>query len=292
MKVLLGVCAVAALAGSALGQISSANGLNFNTYENFRNPASLITSTLTLNGGAPAPFVYNGSQAAALAGNHAVREVYPQFTPGFANRHMLWLSNDGGASAYQLQAGESFRLRACFTTNTNHASGIGAPINSETGIWIHAPRVSDTGVNYIDEGGLWLISNGTAFSGGISSQFHLYGEGGFNNPASPPIYGLNEVVEVEYIYHAPGALGAGSPAAYEASVFNVTRNLFSQSGVKTLGAALTPGTTVGFRAQNQVQASIQTDTTHDIFNISVSVPAPSSLALLGLGGLIAARRRR
>lgn len=292
MKMLLGVCAIAAFAGSALAQVSSVNALNFNTYENFRNPASLIPSTLTLNGGPAAPFVYNGSQPAALAGNHNVREVYAPTTPGFANRHMLWFSNDNGNTAYQLQAGESFRVRACFTTTTNHLTGIGAPFNSETGLWIHAPRVSDTGVNFIDEGGLWLISNGTSFTGGIAQPFHLFGEGGFSNPSSPPIYGINEVVEIEYIYHAPGALGPGSRAAYEASVFNVTRNIFNQSGVKLFDAPLTAGTTIGFRAQNQVQPNIMTDTNHNIFNVSIAVPAPGSLALLGLGGLVATRRRR
>lgn len=291
MKAFLGVCAVAACAGSALANISSINGLNFNTYECFRNPMAVIQSSLTLDGGAPAPVAFNGSQAASLA-NHTVRETYAPLTAGFANRHMLWASDDGGATAYQLQAGESFRISACFRTTTNHLTGVGAPTNSETGIWIHAPRVSDTGQPYIDEGGVWLISNGTAFSGGITQDFYLYGEGGFNNPSAPPIYVAGDLVQVEYIYHAPGDLGPGSGAKYEASVYNITQNIFAQSGVRNVNVPLTPGTTLGFRFQNQVQPNIMTDTSHEVCNISIGIPAPGAMALLGLGGLVATRRRR
>jgi hypothetical protein len=293
MKALLGVCAIAACAGSALADISSINSLQLNAYECFRNPLEVKPSSLTLNGGAPVPVVFNSTlPGGPIAGSHVVREVYPQFTPGFANRHMLWFSNNNGATAYQLQAGESFRIRACFTTRTNHATGIGAPFNSETGIWIHAPRVNDEGQNYIDEGGVWLITNGTSFAGGITQDFTLFGEGGFNNPNSPPIYFPGDVVEVDYIYHAPGALGPGSGAKYEASVYNVTRNIFVQSGVKNVALPLTPGTTLGFRFQNQIDPAISTDTTHDAFNISIAIPAPGAMTLLGLGGLIATRRRR
>lgn len=291
MKAFLGVCAVVACAGSAMADISSINGINFNTYEDFRNPVGVIPSTLTLDGGAPIPAVFNGSQPTNFA-NHTVREVYAPLTPGFANRHMMWFSNDAGATPYQLQAGESFRISACFRTTTNHTTGVGAPVNSETGIWIHAPRVSDTGQPYIDEGGVWLITNGTAFSGGITQDFHLYGEGGFNNPAAPPIYIAGDMVQVEYIYHAPGDLGPGSGAAYEASVYNITQNIFAQSGVRHVNAPLTVGTTIGFRFQDAIQPAIMTDTTHEICNIAIGIPAPSGLALLGLGGLIAGRRRR
>lgn len=300
MKSILAVCAVVACAGSALGQIESINGLNFNTYENFRNPGSVIPSSLTLNGGAPIPSVYNTSQAVPIGGPHTVREVYPRLTNGFANRHIMWFSNDGGATPYQLQSpSESFSISVCFRTTTNHVTGIGSPINSETGFWIHNPRVNEQGQSFTDEGGVWLITNGTSFSGGAGQDFFLFGEGGFNNPGSPPIYGNGELVEMTYTYYGPGHFNPGEGAKFEATVNNITRGVSVSSGLKNFNfipgsgeTGLNPGATFGFRIQNQVQASIDTDTTTEIFNISVGIPAPSSVALLGLAGLVAGRRRR
>src|SRR5258705_297718 len=85
-----------------------------------------------------------------------------------------------------------------------------------------------SGINsmqFNDEGGVWLITNGTSFSGGAGQDFFLFGEGGFNNPAAPPIYGNNELVEMTYTYYAAGALGPGEHARFEATVHNVTRGV-------------------------------------------------------------------
>lgn len=286
-----GAFALVMMSGAAMADLGSSNAFNWNTYESFRNPAAVINSTLTVDGGAPEAVAFNGSSSLAL-GSHQVNEVYAAGTGGFANRHIMWLSDNGGSSAYQLQAGESFRISACFTIRTNHPTGVGAPVNSETGIWFHNPRVNDQGVSFIDEGGIWAISNGTSFSGGAAMDFNLYGEGGFNNPNSPPIVFPGDVIEMSYTYFAPGAFAPGAGAQYYAEVNNITRGIFRSSGMKGFGAnQLNPGTTIGFRFQNQVFPIQETNTTTNLFNVSV-VPAPGAAAMLALGGLVAGRRRR
>ncbi|MDX2130934.1 MAG: hypothetical protein SFY69_02645 [Planctomycetota bacterium] len=284
-------------AGTAVAQISSINALNFNAYENFRNPGSVLPSNLSLNGTA-IPNAYNQNVPTSLGGNHVVREVYAQGTGGFANRHVAWFSNDGGNSPYALQDGESFRASACFTIDlpSGYPSGIGASHNSETGFWINNPRVNEQGVSFIDEGGVWLITNGTSFSGGAGMDFNLFGEGGFPNPNSPPIVFPGDTIEVAYEYFYPQAPGAR--ARYRATVNNITRGIFMDSGYKNFNpipgsneVGLNPGATFGFRVQNQIFPLIETDISTNIFNVNI-VPAPGAAALLGLGGLVALRRRR
>lgn len=301
-RFVIGAIGVAALAGAATADINSINGLNFNAYENFQGNGPVIPSLLTLNG-LPVPPVLNGSFFTALNPN-AVREIYPTASGGFANRHILWASDNSGASAYQLQAGESFRVASCFrvTLPAGYPSGIGAPVTAETGLWIHNPRVGNDAngnptVNFIDEGGVMLFTNGTSFSGGAGQDFALYGEGGFNNPASPPIFFPNDTVEIVYSYFANGYFAPNSLAQYEARVTNITRGISVSSGLKGFNAdalgrvGLNPGTTIGFRVQNQVFPLIETDITTEFFNVSI-IPGPGALALLGMGGLLASRRRR
>lgn len=301
MKTIVSTMAVALLAGAASADINSINALNFNSYESFRNPGAVIPSTVIYtdsNGPSLVAPVFNGSSASPLAGNHRLNETFPAGTGGFANRHMLWASDNGGASPYQLQLGESFRISACFVINTNHPTGISAPINSETGIWIHNPRVNEAGVPFIDEGGVWAITNGTSFSGGAGQGFFLYGEGGFNNPANPPIIFTGDLIEQTYEYLAPNHPAAGGVAQYRATVTNVTRGISRTSPWLGFGSipgsgenGLNAGTTFGFRFQNQVFPIQDTITSTDIFNVSI-IPAPSAAALMGLGLLAAGRRRR
>ncbi|MGD9689970.1 MAG: PEP-CTERM sorting domain-containing protein [Phycisphaerales bacterium] len=301
MKTCVASLALTVLAGGALADISTINSLTLNSYENFRNPMSVIPSSLVYTDAngmqSPAP-VFNQFSPSPINGGHRLMETIPQGSAGFANRHMLWFSNDGGASAYQLTAGQSFRVSACFIINTNHPTGIGAPVNSETGIWMHNPRTNEAGVNFIDEGGVWAITNGTSFSGGVGQGFFLYGEGGFNNPANPPIIFTGDLIEQTYEYIAPNHPASGGMAQYRATVTNVTRGISRTSpwlGFNAIPGSmengLNPGTTIGFRFQN-VNFPIQdTITTTDVFNVSI-IPAPSAAALMGLGLIAAGRRRR
>jgi len=292
----IGIAALTLVAGLASAQISSINGLNVQV----RNFNDFPTTTLSINGAAQA----NGQSNLAVNNLNGltVDENFAQFSTGnFANRHLGFFSNDAGASAYQLQNNESFRVDACFRLTTNHTTGIGAPINSETGFWFHSPRTGRDGngnlVNYTDEGGLWLISNGTSFTGGAGMGFNLYGEGGFPNPSSPPIVGNGDLIQASYTYYAPGTRAGFAEAFYEATVTNTVTGVTSSSGLvqffnDELGVnGFGNGTTFGFRAQHTRDFTISTTTLTEVDCITI-VPAPSTLAGLGLAGLLGARRRR
>jgi len=296
MKSVVSTLAVAALAGSAMAQIGSINGFQLRAFENF-NGGQAIHGTASFNGNPLAP---GNLAVAGTGGMYSLTDNYPQFEPGFANRHLMWASNDGGNTAYQLQAGESFRISACFrvTANAGYPTGPGSPANSETGIWFANPRLDNNNMPFTDEGGVWLITNGTSFSGGAGMDFFLFGEGNGNpNPPRPPIYTAGGVAEVVYSYYAAGYFGPGSAPAYEATVRDLTSGITVSSGLKPFFAdgqgqvGLNPGTLIGFRYQNQIFPAIDNSITGDVFNISI-IPGPGAAALMGLGVLAAARRRR
>ncbi len=298
MKKTLALFAVAGFAGLASAQIGSINGFNLD-HRNWNDFPGATTSMNGTNlGNTRSSFPISGLGATHLSEN------FPQGIQGnFANRHLQFFSNDNGNTAYQLQANESFQITACIKLDTNHPSGPGAPVNSETGFWFHNPRVNEQGNSFVDEGGMWVISNGTSFTGGAGMDFALLGEGNGSRPPSDPlgpIYTEGGWADVSFTYYAPGALGPGQGAAYIASIFDRSSGLSRSSGLKRFfgipgtepaGGGLNPGTVFGFRYQNSrfPLADTQTDTYIDCITI---VPAPSALAALGLAGLAATRRRR
>mgnify|MGYP000190095876 CR=1 FL=1 len=298
IRAFVGVAALAILAGSTAAQVTSIDGLNVRV----RNFNDFPGSTLEVNNVAQPTMMPQPTFAIGNLNGVTVEETFAQGTVGnFANRHLPSFSNDGGATAYQLQNNQSFRLDACFRLTTNHTTGIGAPVNSETGFWFESPRTGRDAngalVNFVDEGGLWLISNGTSFTGGSGMDFFLYGEGGFPNPGSPPIVGNGDLINATYTYYAPGTTNFGPTAFYEATVTNTVTGVTRSSGFRqffddAVGMnGFGNGTTFGFRTQNSRQPNIETVTVTEIDCISI-VPAPSTLAALGLVGLLGARRRR
>jgi|GEM_PF-564332 len=255
---------------TASAQIPAVNSFTFNSYENYGNSNSLINSTLTLNGGPAFPQTYNQFSPVSLNTSPiVVREVYPLLTPGFANTHMLWFSNDGGASPATIDGTVSFGMRVRARIQTNHPTGPGAPINSETGFWFQNPRTNHGGNNYTDKGGVWLITNGTSFVGGAGMDYVLLGEGSDSvNFYAPPLYTAGGWAQMSFTYFAPGAISPGSPAAWEASVLDESSGRLRSTGRRGFtpipGSSengFNPGTKFGIRFQSQVYASVSTDTT-------------------------------
>jgi hypothetical protein len=295
MRICLSVLAVAALAGTATAQLTATNGYQLRAFENFGG-GQAVHGTASFNGSAVLP----GNIAVPLGPSYAMTDNYPALEPGFANRHLLFTSTDGGATAYQLQAGESFRMSATFriAPNAGYPVGPGAPANSEAGFWFVNPRIGGGGTPFNDEGGIWLITNGTSFAGGAGMDFFLFGEGnGAPNPPRPPIYTAGGEATATYEYFAANYFGPGSAPGYVATVTDLTSGISVTSGLKPFFAddagqiGLNPGTLIGFRYQHQIFPASDNQITTTISGISI-IPTPGALALLGMGGLLAARRRR
>lgn len=218
------------------------------------------------------------------AGGLQIRDQYGVGMAGnFANKHVGWLSTDGGATRYGHAEAQSFDLS--FTVN------IGAPAaapRKEAGIEVRNPRPA---LGYVDEGQLLIASDGeVAVFGGVMPFYssNVFGGG--------PWYTVNTTAQVTLRYFAPGVADP-TLGAYQI-LFTDAVTGFHDSGLRLWGAGepdgtkgFNGGTEFGFKAQNQRNPFINEfgDTQYGGVNI---VPAPGALALLGLGGLAVTRRRR
>lgn len=264
---------VAGIAASALADdISAANGIQVNA----RVFNDFPTSMLTIDGvDRPAPETY----ARPGLGTFHINEKFPMGTVGgFANKHIGYLSSDGGATSLNLHTLQSWTMD--FDVKLT-APGIGP--RKEAGIRIENPRPA---LGYTDEGLVLIASDGeVAVFGGVMPFT------GLGNS-----YSLGETAHVTFRYFAPGeadpVLGA-----YQL-IFSDPIKGVKDSGIKIWGAAepdgtrgFNDGTKIGFVAQNQRNPLIDDEGDFIYSNISI-IPAPGAAALLGLGGLVAGRRRR
>jgi hypothetical protein len=121
--------------------------------------------------------------------------------------------------------------------------------------------------------GPWVLNpdpiSGTAVANLQAGQFPL--PGGDVNPAQP----VNEIVRVRW-----------TPATYDAGNVSFTPQ---KAAAATTGVQLY--VTDAAQSHTAINVEIPNITWVGVSNIPI-VPAPSSLALLGLGGLLVARRRR
>lgn len=274
-QLLVGLVAFAGLASAAIaGDMSQVNGLAVTT----RVFNDFGTSDLKVDGVARAQT--SETYARAGLGDYRVQETFAAGTVGnYANKHMAYLSNDGGNSALGLHSSQSWKLEF----NINITAPNGAP-RKEGVVQIENPRPA---LGYTDEGRILVTSDGeVAVFGGVMPFT------GFGNN----VYTRNTTAHVSFEFFAPGAVDAvlgGYRLIFTDAVTGI-----HDSGIKLWGNAEPDGTTgfnegarIGFAVQNQRNPFIDDSSDFLFSNITV-VPAPGSIAVMGLMGLAATRRRR
>jgi len=198
----------------------------------------------------------------------------------FANKHVGFLSNDGGTTRFQNNYWQSWELN--FTVKIDTAFGQGQP-RKEAGIDVRNPRPR---LGFTDEGQVLIASDGeVAVFGGVMPFT------GLGN-----VYTLGTTAAVKFEYFAPGQVDP-TVGAYRLTFTDAITGLHS-SGIKLWGSGepdglfgFNDGAEFGLKAQNTRNPQIADSSDITYGGVSI-VPAPASLALLGLGGLVVGRRRR
>lgn len=274
MKATMILVALTGLAAAATASdISQVNGFQVNTrvFNDFGGTTLMVNGVGEPTPGLPATYGVAGS------GSMRFQEEFQQFQQGnFANKHVSYLSTDGGATALGLSQGQSWSIDLDISIT---APGTGP--RKEAGIRVENPR---PGLGYTDEGLVLVASDGeVAVFGGVM-PFTGFGS----------IYTLGTTAHLSFTFYAPGEVDARG--AYRVT-FNDAVTGFHDSGLKVWGAE--PDGTVGFNegtrlaliAQNQRNPLIADSSDINYSNIRI-VPAPGALAALGLAGLAGLRRRR
>lgn len=265
MKTVFATIAVAVAAGAAFGQISSIN--SWKVEERIFNdlPGSTLTTTNNWAGG-----------------NLRFDEQFPFPTPGgFANKHVGYFSNDNGATRYAFQNNDGFRL----DFNVSITAPAGQP-RKEAGIDVRNPR--DNGA-WTDEGQVLIASDGEVAVFGAAMPYT--GQGAWLNA-----YTLGTTAHVSFEYIVPGGIHP-TLGAYRL-IFTDAVTGIHDSGYKIWGAGEFDGTTgwnagtqIGLKAQNQRFPLAADSSDINYTNVSM-IPAPGVASLLGLSGLMVARRRQ
>lgn len=245
--------------------------------------SAVALATPTINGAKINSRVYNDNSASNLT----VTNNYPslvQFndqnlTQGFANRHNFRVSGDAGATAQQFANSDAFAISADVT--------IDGPGNGEGGLQVSP----------------WYSAN-------VDGQFNL--RAGGNGEVAVfggrlPFYSFTSNFGVTYtkgttvrlsIQYVPNDLTAGSPGRIQYGYGNLVSpwlafNANNPAEVAVYGDYGTLNNAqVGGFVQVLGGASGQNGLTASFANIAFDVPAPGAAGLMGLAGLLAARRRR
>jgi len=274
-QLLVGLAAFASLAGVAVAgdDINTANGLAVTT----RLWNDFGTSILNVDGTPRLQTTENYAKAGY--GSWNVNEKFDAGTVGnYANKHIAYLSNNGGTSAMGLHSSQSWKIDLDIKISAPN----GAP-RKEGAIQIDNPR---PGLGYTDEGRILVASDGeVAVFGGVMPFT------GFGN-----VYTRNTTAHISFEFYAPGTVDAVL-GAYRL-IFTDAVTGVHDSGIKLWGAS-EPDGTKGFNEDTRLALVVQnqrnpfiSDESDFMFSNITLVPAPGSLALMGFMGLAASRRRR
>lgn len=246
---------IALSAGTAVASPSTINGVD----EATRIFNDFTTSTLTVTNNFPS----------------SVRVEESNFTDdgvggNFANKHAFWLSDDGGANGYDFNYVDGFDFSV---TVTDSSSGLGA---SEVGM-----NTDLFGFGFFGGG----LSGGEIAAFGGTLPFHSFGSG---------LYTAGDVLDLRMIYR----VGAGeftTPAGTIEYLYQSNGGGWNSSGqivfTNSEGGFPSGGFTqlIGFGAQFNNPIGGTADV---LFSNIKAIPAPGAASMLGLAGLLVARRRR
>jgi hypothetical protein len=255
MKKFCAFVLVAACGSGAFAQVSTIDGLNSSATRWFND---LPGSNLTVTNNGLAGIRYQETNTA---------------TNGFANRHYAALS--AGGVPYSFGAAESWQLTVDATIN--------GPLGSEAGIQIGTTPFFPSSFG-ADVGNFVLLPNNGGEIAAFGGQMPFFSNNQVENAGmARSAIGTTYRMQVIYVGTADG----GPFVKYGINgVFTAPQN----SGGTFTG--WNAGTTVGFYTQNNFAfAAGQADVQFNNISI-IGIPAPASAGLLGLGGLVALRRRR
>jgi hypothetical protein len=244
--------------------------------------AAMATGVGDVAGFADQPRLFNdfGGSTLNYASNWAAGSVSIQESNygsgGWANRHAAWWGDAAGSAKTDFDFGDGFD--ASFTMQVN-ASDVG---NVEAGFQADLFGFGLFGV---------LTASGEIAAFGSVLPFHSFGTGLYNN---------GDVLQLRMI-HRPGVGDGLSVATVPSTMEYLYNNVTQGSGWVSSGQKAFTTTEggipsffnmfFGLGAQiNQPQANGSVEINFSDFTLAV--PAPGAVALLGLGGLAAARRRR
>jgi hypothetical protein len=249
--------AVAACSVASLASVSDVNGL--------------VDAPRIFNDFAGSDLAYSSSYAMG-AGSVALRES-AYGSGNFANRHASWLG-DGMGNKVGFTYGDGFDVQMNMTINAADSVG-----NVEAGFQADLFGFGLFGV---------LSSSGEIAAFGSVLPFHSFGAG---------VYNIGDDVALRMI-HRPGA---GDFSGTNSTMEYLYNNLTTGSGwissgeiaFTTLEGGIPSGFDAFFGAGAQINQPDPVDgnVSIDFSNITI-VPAPGAFALLGMGGIAAARRRR
>lgn len=256
----LALVAAAGSAAFAIGDISTVNSVKVEerVFNDFPN------SSLTTTNNFPTLLNFNES----------IQQDEPG---GFANKHVGWLSNDGGTTRFQNNYWQSWTLN--FTVQVDAPNGFP---RKEAGIEVRNPRPR---LGYTDEGQVLIASDGeVAVFGGVMPFI------GLGN-----VYTRGTTANVEFRYFAPGVVDPIKGAIQ--LIFTDAVTGVHDSGLKIWGNesdglfGFNDGAEFGLKSQNAMNNFIADNVNVAYGNVGI-VPSPAGLGVLALGGLMASRRRR
>ncbi|MGH7242736.1 MAG: hypothetical protein ACREJD_04905 [Phycisphaerales bacterium] len=249
---LIAACGLAQFAGADITQTNAykVELRNFNDY-----PSSIILSTTV------------GTTDAHI--NEMMNPIGTSDPQKFANRHFAMLSSDGGTTRLALQNRQPFHIahRMLLVSNIDQdGSGLLWPQQPEGGLFFG----NDRGGGFIDEGGIFVVGNGTVFVGGANQNFSLIGD--HNN--STDAFKKGDLLHMDYRYYPPGI--KGSEAAYKVTFDNITTgfhkevsNTFDSANADANG--FNNGSYAAFRWQHTRNPTVIGGTVNDITYSSIAI---------------------